>query len=899
GSFGWSVSTSGDVNGDGYSDVIVGAYGSNNAYVYHGSGSGVSTTANTTLSGSGSFGWSVSTSGDVNGDGYSDVIVGAYGSNSTYVYYGSGSGVSATGYTVLSGSGNFGYSVGTAGDVNGDGYSDVIVGAPYYDNGQIDEGASFVYYGGAKDISLSASTIVPGGAVDNQLGWKVGTAGDVNGDGYSDVIVSTYFHNVVYVCYGSASGVSTTPSWTASGIASFGWAAGTAGDVNGDGYSDIIIGEYEAGRAYVYYGSASGLLPTPSWTITAGSKFGWGAGTAGDVNGDGYSDVIVGARDYNSWGAALIYHGSPGGLSSTPATIIYGPAQTGYTPDSDGEVTSWFGLPVGCAGDVNKDGFDDVFVGAERYDHTASGPINEGAAYVYYGSQTGVQTTGYWMTHPTSLAYNYYGIGLGAAGDVNGDGYADLVVSAYRYPNNSAGTGVKKGKLYLYLGSTLGLSQTPESWSPEGSAGSDDFLGYGVGMAGDLNGDGYSDIIAGARQYSNGEFYEGVAYIYYGSATGPSSTPLIIESNKVFTEFGVSVGMAGDVNGDGFADAVVGAWGYDATYNEGAMYVFYGNAGGGLTVQPRQYRPDFSRDIVPALKTRSINNVGLSVRGRSIQGRIPMKAQFEVKRLGTAFNGSGLTETSFTDTQGSGVLHQTIVGGLSARAMYKWRSRLVYNPALAMGLLHSHWYYPPLSFGPTLSAFQVSNDDISLPVELTSFTGTLTENGVRLNWITETETDNLGFILLRNGTQIASYLSNSQLKGQGTTASQTQYAFFDASIEVGKEYTYTLRSVDLNGTAHEYDRVVRVGNPDKYELDQNYPNPFNPSTTIRFSMKETGKATLTVYDLLGRAVKRVTIDAVKGGNQYEFNGSRLASGVYFYRLIADAFSSTRKMMLVK
>ena len=172
------MATAGDVNGDGYADVIVGAPNYDNgqtdegrAFVYYGSASGLSTTANWTAESnqaSAYFGYSVATAGDVNGDGYADVIVGApnYDNGQTdegraFVYHGSASGLSATAnWTAESNqaSAYFGYSVATAGDVNGDGYADVIVGAPNYDNGQTDEGRAFVYHGSASGLKCHRQT---------------------------------------------------------------------------------------------------------------------------------------------------------------------------------------------------------------------------------------------------------------------------------------------------------------------------------------------------------------------------------------------------------------------------------------------------------------------------------------------------------------------------------------------------------------------------------------------------------------------------------------------------------------------------------------------------------------------------------------------------------------------
>jgi hypothetical protein len=234
------------------------------------------------------------------------------------VYHGSASGLSTTpNWTAESNQAgaNFGVSVASAGDVNGDGYSDVIVGAKLFDNPELDEGRAFVYHGSASGLSTTPNWTAESNQEGARFGFSVASAGDVNGDGYSDVIVGAYqfangeaFEGRAFVYHGSASGLSTTPNWTAESNqagAEFGYSVASAGDVNGDGFSDVIVGawlfdngETDEGRAFVYHGSASGLSTTPNWTAESNqvnAQFGVSVASAGDVNGDGFSDVIVGA----------------------------------------------------------------------------------------------------------------------------------------------------------------------------------------------------------------------------------------------------------------------------------------------------------------------------------------------------------------------------------------------------------------------------------------------------------------------------------------------------------------------------------------------------------------------------------------------------------------------------
>ncbi len=606
-SFGTSVATAGDVNGDGYSDVIVGAWLYDNgetdegrAFVYLGSAAGLllahSWTAESNQAGS-AFGYSVSTAGDVNDDGFSDVIVGAfrYDNGQTdegraFVYLGSAAGLSPTAvWTAESNQAGaaYGLSVSTAGDVNGDGFSDVIVGAIAYDNGQTDEGRAYVYLGSAAGPDTGAAWTAESNQASAQFGDSVAPAGDVNGDGYSDVIVgASWFDNGesnegrAFVYHGSPTGLSPTASWTAESnqaLAEFGAAVSTAGDVNGDGFSDVIVGAYgydnghmNEGRAFAYHGSATGLGPTHSWSAESNqinARFGFYLGNAGDVNGDGYADVIVGAHEYDNVetqeGRAFVYHGSSTGLSTAVAWMA--------EPNQN---DARFGIAVATAGDVNGDGFSDVVVGADLYDN---GEGNEGRAFVYLGSGGEPHPFAVWSPE-SNQAEARFGAAVASAGDVNGDGFSDVIVGAPSLDNGQT----NEGAAYVYYGSAAGPATTP-SWSAEGNQAEAQF-GYSVASAGDVNGDGYSDVIVGAYRHDNGEEDEGRAYLYLGSAAGLAATPAwFTEFNQEFGYLGSSVASAGDVNGDGFSDVIVGALNYPggiSYYPTGRAFVYHGSSTG-------------------------------------------------------------------------------------------------------------------------------------------------------------------------------------------------------------------------------------------------------------------------------------------------------------------------------
>jgi hypothetical protein len=702
--FGVSVAGAGDVNGDGYGDVIVGAQGFDNgqsqegrAYVYRGSVAGLATspawTAESDQAGS-SFGHSVATAGDVNGDGFADVIVGAHNfangqstEGRAYVYQGSTLGLATSpAWTAESNQigAKFGQSVATAGDVNGDGYSDVIVGAPEYENGQTDEGRAFVYHGSAGSLATSPVWTAESNQSSADFGISVATAGDVNGDGFSDVIVGALRYDNgeteegrAFVYHGSAAGLSIIPAWTSESdqaYAGFGYSVATTGDVNGDGFSDVIVGalyfdggQTNEGRAYVYHGSPGGLATLPVWIAESnqeGAFLGWSVGTAGDVNGDGFSDVIVGAPGYDNGetdeGRALVYHGSAGGLSTSPV----------WTAELN-QALADLGVSVGTAGDVNGDGFSDVIAGAPFY---GGGEENKGRAFVYHGSIEGLADGPAWTTE-SDQADNEFAASLATAGDVNGDGFSDVIVGARYYDNGET----DEGRAFVYHGSPSGLGLA--NWTSEGDRVSAIF-GHSVSTAGDVNGDGFSDVIVGAVAYTNGQPAEGRAFVYHGSAIGVrSALSWTAESDQDFASFGWSVAAAGDVNGDGYGDVIVGATEFsNGQAVEGQAFVYYGNEGDGLDRVTQQWRMDNSRIEVLGL-TDDPQQFRLRILGRTPGGRGRVRLEGEVQPFGTPFEGGAdIFHEQFEDTgapgpDGSVVQLATRPGNLDPGTLYCWRVR--------------------------------------------------------------------------------------------------------------------------------------------------------------------------------------------------------------------------------
>lgn len=391
--------------------------------------------------------------------------------------------------------------------------------------------------------------------------YYVSPAGDVNGDGYADILMSVFTSEFgvskdgkVYLSYGTGSGVTQAPVWTGictQDAANYGEAVANAGDVNADGFADIIVGasrfsngEENEGAAFVYYGSPDGLKKEASWTAEgnqANAFFGSSVSAAGDVNRDGYADVVVGAHFYDN------------GETNEGRIFIYLGSPNGlakeavWTAESN-QVGANFGKSVACAGDVNKDGYSDILVGAPNFDN---GQVNEGRAFLFLGTNMGITQSAAW-TGESNQADANFGLSVASAGDVNGDGFADIVVGASRYDEGMSNV----GKIYVYMGASNGISLYPD-WTYTGNI-MDGNLGISVATAGDINGDGFSEIIIGSFG-SGGQNPKGSAYVFSGSVRGMTNqVAQIAIQNNPQALVGQSVSTAGDINGDGYADVIAG-----------------------------------------------------------------------------------------------------------------------------------------------------------------------------------------------------------------------------------------------------------------------------------------------------------------------------------------------------
>ncbi len=195
--------------------------------------------------------------------------------------------------------------------------------------------------------------------------------------------------------------------------------------------------------------------------------------------------------------------------------------------------------------------------------------------------------------------------------------------------------------------------------------------------------------------------------------------------------------------------------------------------------------------------------------------------------------------------------------------------------------------------------------DSPLPVELSSFTSNISGRNIKLSWITASEQNNSGFNIERKSIT-GDFAKIGFVNGKGTISTPSSYTFEDKNLQTGK-YFYRLKQIDNNGNFefHNLNGTIEVGIPNKFDLSQNYPNPFNPVTKINFDLPADSKVTLVIYDVTGRQVTKLLNNELRTAGYYtmDFNGSSFASGIYFYRFIAESTGKqtiiSKRMTLIK
>jgi hypothetical protein len=866
-------------------------------------------------------------------------------------------------------------------------------------------------------VTLAASYL--GTHNNERVGYCLAKAGDLNGDGYGDFIIGNYHHDIdlanwenkdygcVYVILGKPSGFAQNVSLSManarlySNLASSaaGWSIGGNGDANGDGLPDILIGARHApfgtqpgyvflvfGRTQADWGNDFVLQDFANASYVGesnGSCLGTGVDFIGDVNGDGYDDFAMAA---NTLGKVYLFKGKTSGWSrgiavaSGADAIIIGDPVPGAEP----------GYWVRGLGDVNGDGIPDFVIGTQAEDLGGSIPYQLAKAYIFFGKRNfdwgknfGISYADVIYTEETAYQWNGSVRHVAPAGDVNADGYDDLLVNAPKYPTGNIGDpNFNKGKTYLILGRpTAGwtknndLTQSSASWIGVTNG---DWSSYGINGGLDLNGDGYDDFLIGAIQHDptgRTDIVTGNGKVYWmkGRSSDWSNNVSLSTVSSTFSGeqspsgFGWAVSPIGDFNQDGAQDFAVSAPFYntvDFAYPIGKIYVYLGEKINPLIKGAVQYwknnkgvpQATVKKDGTAATTTYSMGNYLLSMAkgsnavisiakdhgvglgdttvtsfdaalaarcangNESLSGyqryaadvngdaAVRMNDAMQIARYAVDLEGSGTNKAGdwiFDPPQRSYTNLQTDQTGQNYVAVIRGDV----DGGWAAGSSKTSAAYPAsLETGAVLEGDTLRvSFALSRAVPLLSFDFAVSYDQGALSYCRNRSDAQKTFTVFENAEngilKLGGFTTDDGLK----TGDLIEMVFAVRRPAEQIRMIRILRAL-LNQATVERDRDIAVmdaAGSISFGLSGNYPNPFNGSTMLNLALSESGAARLEIIDVRGVKIRTLMDGFFTAGRHslswdgQDDRGRPVPSGTYIIRLNQGSRSHRIKVLLLK
>lgn len=515
------------------------------------------------------------------------------------------------------------------GDVNGDGFDDLAVGAPLWQlpnsyTSHEELGRVYLFFGSVDGVRAADVQTLDGTEYNGRRARPV-RAGDVNGDGYADVVIQGTILDAEAALpelhLGGPDGLSAEPVWTTTALEAY--VGGGLGDLTGDGRAEVatkVVELTENGREYwlyIYGGTETGLTEEPVFRLPT---YAHGVGI-GDFNGDGYNDYFGGTT--NCEGITLGYFGAPNGLAAAADWVAV-----------DVDCDKRTGTETERVGDLDADGYADVFTSSKSYARFDF----PGYAQGYYGAAEPDAEPDWSASFPEN---NTGWLDMAGVGDVNGDGYNDVVIGLDNYTNPAGEHPFPVGRARLYLGSAAGLDASSSWWAYDET----------------LNSSSFASVVTGA----------------------------------------------GDLNGDGFADLAVADYLAETEASlsrQGFVYVFYGRGGdepaGRVLWALNVSEPGSTDPLAGGARLESSDSFDVSCIGLGSEGRSFVSLEVEVKPAAVDFDGLALVRAeTWHDTGVSGVALSQSITGLESNTAHKWRARLVYRPDSPTLTSHTRWFEGP------------------------------------------------------------------------------------------------------------------------------------------------------------------------------------------------------------